>query len=129
MNEFFKPAGDLDDVKVNDSNDTFNDSMGEFFRPAGDLSDIKTDNYEFDSSNISVDNINNYLTSIVSGEKFEFQCELGKLCGEGSMIVSFEKLVSMVDSGNFNIVSANCISPDMIDIKYQEYSKEYKMRF
>lgn len=129
MDEFFKPAGELDDIKVNSFNDNCNEGMNEFFKPAGDLTNEKVDEYEFNISNVSIDNINNYLSSIVSGERFEFQCELGMLCGEGSMIVSFEKLINMVDSGNFNIISAQCISPDMIDIRYQEYSNEHRKQF
>ena len=115
--KYFKPAGDLDDEKmyVEDS----------FFRPAGDLSNNaskKTNNNEeiVSKLNNDIDKIRDYLLTIVSGKRYDNVCELGVLMGAGRMIVTLEELIKMVDEG-YNIVSANVINANMIEIEFQRY--------
>ena len=105
-NNYFKPAGDLPVEDKKDNN---------YFEPAGDLPSNK-------GLEASINEINNYLLSVVSGKRFDYECELGTLCGAGQTIVSFEELKTMVSEGN-NIVKAECINPKMIVVEYQLYKK------
>ena len=141
MNEYFKIAGDLDDNKIEEQ------EKNDFFKIAGDLKDnnrIKDHNgiemLNSSEFHIKVDNtvdnivdnnaqIHFYLKNIVSGIKYPDECELGYLCGEGNVIVSFSELGEMIDSGEYNIISANYFNPDMIEIKYQQFSKNKKTLF
>ena len=102
MNNFFKPAGDLD----NEDNRT----SSSYFKPAGDLT------YE---EKISDEDIKQYLERVVSGEKIE-----GSL-GGGMMVVSFSKLQELVEQG-CNIISAEYLNSDMIVIEFQELPKNRK---
>lgn len=113
-NMYFKSAGDLD----NESDKAFTpfknpQEMVDSFRPAGDLGETIVGN--------SKDEIEDYLLSVVSGKK-----EYENICGGGRTIVSFETLRDMVDSG-YNIVSANYINSDMIEVEYQELGKNNNM--
>lgn len=123
MNEYFKKAGDLDNNIKNKSESNFDISH---FKIAEDLNDVsKSVNYQ--KEDISLEEINYYFSKIVSGKEYDYECELGTLCGAGNCIVSFVELKKMVEEGTYNIISAQCFNPYMIEIRYQEYSKEIKM--
>lgn len=127
MDRFFKRARDLGDSKIfsNDVNDE-----SEYFHIAGDLSnDNKNKDVETFPSDISVEEINKYLKTIVSGIEYDIECELGILCSAGSCIVSFEDLKKMIEEGGYNFISAECFNKEMISIRYQQYSKEYSRKF
>ena len=115
MVSYFKPAGDLDYSKSDslDSNKVLGEGVG--FKPAGDLLYDNPINKEY-----SYNDVNDYLLSVVSGKKYDSVCELGVLMGGGRTIVTLEGLKQMVEQG-YNIVSANVINTDMIEIEYQKY--------
>ena len=125
MNEYFKVAGDLENHQVKDNNN--------YFKVAGNLdNDVsnKTNFNDLKSKNIMPkEEIEDYLITVVSGKKMGFECELGTLCGEGEMIVSFEQLKEMYENGNYNIVSAQVFNPEMITIVFENYSKTNTMKF
>ena len=106
MNNFFKSAGNLDDVSRENKN---------HFMKAGDLS-YQKDNVD------NKENINDYLVTIISGKKYPAVCELGVLMGAGRTIVNYNQLKRMVNEG-YNIVNANVINnnSDMIEVEYQKY--------
>lgn len=108
MNNFFKPAGDID----NEDNRTTHS----YFQPAGDLS-LENDTKNLD---LTVDEINEYLKNVVSGKRIE-----GILNG-GMSIISFSKLRELVENG-CNIISAECLNPEMIVVEYQELDREIKI--
>lgn len=115
MNKYFRQASDLLD-----------DSKKYFYVP-GDLNDgIKN---VVVSKEMSVEEINNYLNTIVSGKEYDSDCELGTLCAAGSCIVSFDELKSMIDEGGYNIISAECLNREMISIEYQQFNKEFSKKF
>ena len=137
-NKFFMPAGDLtdDDSKlIYSKTDTSiltpirksGEIEDDFFRPAGDLTDInskmskKINNNEKIIKKINnIDEIKDYLITIVSGKKYDNVCELGVLMESGRIIVTLEELMKMVDEG-YNIVSANVINANIIEIEFQRY--------
>jgi len=126
MKGFFEPAGDLVEPKNMDSyfrpateKVEIKDMKG-YFEPAGDLESNTFNNY---SKDYSVDEVKDYLLTVVSGQRFGSECELGTLSGQGSMIVSFDRLKDMVNNG-YNIVKAECINPNVIAIEFQEYKKD-----
>jgi len=120
---FFKPAGDLENNKVNTK-----EQMNSFFKPAGDLDEFikkgKNENSSMIEVENSANNIEDYLSNLVTGKEYPNECSYGILCGRGSMIVNKKALIDMVNTGNFNIIRASYITDDMIDIEYQEYTKE-----
>jgi len=104
MSDYFRPAGNL-----NDEN---------FFKPAGNLdSEIVNSTSVKSNAGVTIDEINDYLESIVSGKKYP------DAIGAGNIIVTFSRLRDMVDMG-FNIVSAKCINPELIEIEFQELRRE-----
>jgi len=112
-NNFFRPAGDLNDGKSDllyskkiERNLTPIRKSEQYFRPAGDL-DINLTN-----------KIDDYLLTVVSDKKYV------NVCGAGKTIVGFEQLKKMVDEG-YNIVSAKVINADndMIEVEFQEIIK------
>ena len=124
-NKYFSNPGDLtDDVNTE----------RKYFRPAEDLVDTKRktvseDKYFRNPGDLNVgqnvtknklDEINDYLLTVVSGKKYDGVCELGVLMGSGRMIVSLEQLMKMVDEG-YNIVSANVLNDNMIEVEFQKY--------
>ena len=109
MNKYFKVAADLLEEKK---------KLGSaYFRPAGDL----------DGSS-KIDDINDYLLTIVSGERYPVVGEFGVLVDGGRTVVRLNDLKKMVDEG-YNIVSANVIngSGDMIEIEYQKHFYDEKL--
>lgn len=105
-----------------------------YYQTAGDMinepiNTTTTDNIENKqdnksiNSNISVEQINAYLSTIVSGEKYPDECELGMLCSEASMIINLDQLIEMASDDSYNIISAECLNPDMISVRYQQYFK------
>ena len=132
---FFRKSGDIELEPLKERNGL---SEVSGFRPAGDLiydNDVSPiDMINIDKQNVLLDmdtkkenmNTNNsnflddYLLTIVSGKKYDAVCELGVLMGSGRIIVSLEELRQMVDEG-YNIVSANVIGPNMIEIEFQKY--------
>lgn len=99
MNDFFKPAGDLDSPKSN-------------FRLSEDL-----------TTKSIKDKIEDYILTVASGKKYEAISELGVLCGGGKIIVTFEKFQEMVNDG-YNIISAKCINTNMIEVEFQQFKKD-----
>ena len=140
MNEFFKKAGDLDNI---DNVEEKSRIISTFKKDEGvnSKSRVRINFPENESKDEDINtktslktkmedlerDITLYLDSVVSGVKYDMECEMGTLCGEGNVIVSLNKLREMVDDGNYNIVSATYFNPDMIEVKYQEFSKEIKM--
>ena len=103
MNKYFKVAADLLEEKK---------KLGSaYFRPAGDL----------DGSS-KIDDINDYLLTVVSGERYPSVFELGVLTDAGKKIVRLSELKKMVDEG-YNIVSANVLSyfDKMIEVEFQKH--------
>ena len=90
--------------------------MNRFFKKAGDLDSDKH------KSVMNKAAIEEYLLTIVSGKKYDYECELGTLCGGGKTIVSFDRVKEMVDLG-YNIISAKCINVNMIEVEYQQFRK------
>ena len=119
---YFVPAGNIDGK---DSGEGYFkqasdlESSMDGFRRAEDLS-LHTGIKTVGDSDRSV--VENYLLSVVSGKRYDAVCELGTLCGGGKTIVSFSQLKEMVESG-YNIVSANYINQDMIDVEFQQFRK------
>jgi len=121
MDRFFKMAGDLDvdnlyeDVVSNKSRLIVSPNMN-----------IQNKDYSETPKVLdSVDNldIETYLSNIVSGVKYDYESELGTVCSEGNVIISLNELQKMVDSGEYNIISANYFNNEMIEIKYQQIEK------
>ena len=104
---FYTP-GDLDGEK-------------HFYAP-GDLEDKSVVEKNINPDSLSVDEIKEYLLTIVSGKRYDSVCELGVLMGSGRIIVDFKRLQEMVAEGH-NIVSAQCLSPDgkLIEVEFQKY--------
>jgi len=136
---YFKPAGDLDaglttsGLGTTSSNLTpfrTPEEMVDYFRTAENLNDInneitkKINNNEeiINKTNNNIDKIKDYLLTIVSGKK-DYVCELGVLDGAGEMVVSFERLMQMVEEG-YNIVKAEVINANMILIEFQKYKHD-----
>lgn len=104
MNNFFRPAGNID----NEDNRT----SQSYFQPAGDLDKVN-------SLDLTVDEINEYLKNVVSGKKID-----GILNG-CMTVISFSRLSELVENG-CNIISAECLSPEMIVVEYQELDRKIK---
>ena len=138
-NNFFKPAGDLCEdksdliyPKVLTSKVTSFRNPGDigdgYFKPASDLDDVNIERIEKINNNKeiiskidnNIDKINDYLLTVVSGKKYDSVCSFGVLMGAGRMVVSLSELVQMVEEG-YNIVSANVINTNMIEIEFQRY--------
>lgn len=99
------------------------------FRPLGDLDeealeedDLRLPDEQINTSLSSLEKINNYLLTVVSGKRYEPVCELGVLMGGGRMVVNLEQLQNLVDTGH-NIVFANVINAErgMIEVEVQKY--------
>ena len=123
---YFMPAGDLDsDLEELAQADEKNSSS--YFMPAGDL-DINNNSNSNSNSNSKLDEINDYLITVVSGEKYPAVCELGVLMGSARMVINLEQLKELVDSGH-NIVSARVINADreMIEVEVQKYKYDKDM--
>ena len=121
MDSFFKPAGDIDEFRKNNNLNQSNNAMNEYFVPANKFVDVNT--------NISFEKIDEYLSKVVTNKEYPYECELGTLCGMCTMFVNFERLVNMVESGNFNIIKAKCYNPEMIEVSFQEYNKQCNKHF
>lgn len=81
----------------------------------------KDTSYDKDMTN--VEEIQKYLDSISSGIRYDYESERGMVCEEGDTIVfSLAEVIDMVNNG-YNIISANCLNKDMIQIKYQGFMK------
>ena len=105
-----------------DSTDS-KDYSNSYFQPAGDLEESKQHNiHSFE--NISTEKINNYLMTIVSGEEYPYECELGTMCSAGSLIVNLHQLIEMANDGSYNIITAQCFNPEMIAISFQQFNKK-----
>lgn len=96
--------------------DDLNDNI--YFKPAGDL-DINKQEEKNNFNELEKNKIEDYLLTIVSGKKYN--SEFGTVMDAGTMIVSFEKLVNMVDEG-YNIIRANIINIDKkwIEVEFQK---------
>ena len=92
--------------------------MERYFKPAGDL-DIEYDNKKF---NNKID-IQTYLLNVVSGIEYDVESDVGTICSEGNVIISFSELQEMVDSGEYNIINAIYFNEEMIEIKFQRFNK------
>ena len=122
MENYFKKAEDLEKEL---EEKTYND----FFKKPEDLETniladgIKEDNKYFDND------VNDFLSNIISGIKYDYESEMGTICSEGSTIVTLKQLIDMVDSGEYNIISANYFNDEMIDIRYQRFDKSNIRKF
>ena len=115
-NNFFKVPGDIESVSKGDTIPT--DSVERsFFKVPGDIESVSKGDTK------STDSVEDYLVSIVSGKKYDYESELGTLIGAGKTIVDFNRLQEMVSLG-FNIVSAKYINDKMIEIEFQEFKKD-----
>ena len=134
MDKYFKPMDSLEIKKGSEVNyaDTYFKTPGDLteengvsqFRIAGDLVDDNKTN----GNKSKIEQINDYLITVVSGEKYPAVCELGVLIGAGIMIVNLKQLKELVESGH-NIVSAKVINYDaeMIEIEVQKYKYDKDM--
>lgn len=118
-NKYFKVAGDLKE------NSPQNTNQNSFFKPARNLTEYKQTklsvNQETSNNELTKEEIENYLITIVSGEPLDFENELGTICGGGKMIVTFKELQVMADTNCYNFIKAQCLNPNMIVIEYQQY--------
>lgn len=119
MERFFKIAGDL-----NKKDTQYSNNENSYFRVAGSLNNIKDNNQNYNIMGKDNDDIKKYLDSIVSGKKYDFESELGTVSSEGAVIVSLSELREMVEDGNYNIIKANYINNEMVDIVYQQFNKD-----
>ena len=119
MERFFKIAGDL-----NKKDTQYSNNENSYFRVAGSLNNIKDNNQNYNIMGKDNDDIKKYLDSIVSGKKYDFESELGTVSSEGAVIVSLSELREMVEDGNYNIIKANYINNEMVDIVYQHFNKD-----
>ena len=134
--EIFRSAGNLGGYnnkgvisKKEDKNNlymkpfrTASNSGDNFFRSAGDLSinnDVVTVTQK---DGLTEKEIDEYLLSVVSGEKYPYECELGTLCGGGCKVVNFMELKQMVQDG-YNIVRAKTININTIEVEFQQFRK------
>lgn len=74
-----------------------------------------------------LNDINQYVSQICSGKEFGDECDMGVLCSKGECIISFDDLKNMIKSGNYNIISAVCYNPKMIEVKFEKYDKNLSM--
>jgi hypothetical protein len=135
MSNYFKRPGDLTVEGT------------EYFKRPGDLTvegteyfkrpgDLPTENHQNEAM-LPLQNINkerstgtamteqqikDYLLTIATGKKYGFESELGTLSGGGRTITTFEELNEMVATG-YNIVSANYIGNNMIEVEFQQFRK------
>ena len=117
MERFFKIAGDL-----NKKDTQYSNNENSYFRVAGSLNNIKDTNQNYNIMGKDNDDIKKYLDSIVSGKKYDFESELGTVSSEGAVIVSLSELREMVEDGNYNIIKANYINNEMVDIVYRQFN-------
>ena len=109
MNEYFKKAGDLDNINNVEEKSrilsTFKKDEGvnsksrviiNFPENESKDKDINTKTSLETKKKDLESYITFYLDSIVSGVKYDMECEMGTLCGEGNVIVSLNKLVGFL---------------------------------
>lgn len=89
----------------------------EYFKPAGDLNDTIKPIHNKDEETY----IKDYLLEIVSGENLNSELEDIIIIGGGSMIVSFNDLQKMVDEGCYNFIKAEYLNPEMVIVEYEKY--------
>ena len=120
MNKYFKKAGNLDENYFRSASDLGEPSVidnirdeNKYFHPAGDLKVTNVNS-----------NIDDYLLSVVSGEKYDSEL----VVGAGRIITDINRLKQMVDEG-YNIVSAKCLHPtgSMIEVEFQKIRKDNNM--
>ncbi len=114
MKDYFKVAGDL-------GNRFEKENTNNYFKVAGNL---KSENNDYTIKSNMVDEINQYLSNIVSGKTYGFESEFGTVCSAGNVIVSFNELQQMVEDGSYNIIKATCLNKDVIQIEYQQFNKD-----
>lgn len=148
MENFFNPAGDLDNSLKNEKKVEESKNMDKYFTQGGDLTGSINNEYPIERENITgnffnpagdltdspkeektttitnMDPIQNYINSIVSGTKFPDECDLGTLCSEGELIVSLAELDVMSTDESYNIISAEYFNSEMVVIHYQKYTKD-----
>ena len=114
--KYFFTAGDLNETSKDSKVILKNEIDGSsFFSRAGDLCEVAKD------SKITLrEEISNYLSLVVSGEKYGYQT--GLPYSSGNIIVSFEKLKEMVDMGD-NIIKAECLDDEgkFIVIEFESF--------
>lgn len=62
--------------------------------------------------------------TIVSGEEYLYECELGTMCSAGSLIVNLHQLIEMANDDSYNIITAEYSNPEMIAISFQQFNKK-----
>lgn len=109
MNEYFKKAGDLDVESKNIKSNSY-------FKKADDLIDNTIE------SDMTLDELN--LSDIVSGVEYDFVSDRGVVISAGSVIVSKDELIKMIDDSSYNIIKATYLNDEMIHIDYQQFDNE-----
>lgn len=126
MDNYFMTPEEYEELlaKLNPTTQVNDNNMSDHFKPATDFEvpiENKKEEIKIDSKNLSKENVEKFLASIVSGKQYPFNSEAGIVVSGGDLFVKLEKLIDMVNSGNFNIVSAKYITSELIQVKYQEF--------
>ena len=129
-NWFSRPSGDLSRVSSNKGTSSFfhtprNDELHESIKKDVSFSneDLLEEKAIFFVNDMTVEEMKKYVKKHTSGVRLdESLCSAG-----GGRIATFKKFVEMVQDG-YNIVKANVINYDMIDVVYQKrLNNEKKM--
>ena len=130
MENYFKKAEDLE-KEYNESlkNESEEKIYNEFFKKADDLETNVLVDEIIEDNKYSYSDVNVFLSNVISGIKYDYESEMGTICSEGSTIVSLKQLIDMVDSGEYNIISANYFNDEMIDVRYQQFDKSNIRKF
>ena len=123
--KYFQNARDLrlpDDIEELRDTDRHFKQLGDLEEEALEEDDLRLPDEQINTSLSSLEKINNYLLTVVSGKRYEPVCELGVLMGGGRMVVNLQQLQNLVDTGH-NIIWANVINAErgMIEVEVQKY--------
>ena len=123
--KYFQASGDLilpDDIEELRDADKHFRALGDLDEEVLEKDDLRLPDEQINTSLSSLEKINNYLLTVVSGKRYEPVCELGVLMGGGRMVVNLQQLQNLVDTGH-NIIWANVINADrgLIEIEVQKY--------
>lgn len=147
MQDFFKPAGDLE-KKIEELKNKTEDE-NKYFQTAGDLDDealaekIEPQNEKNKDTFLKlnqkhgknileqekINSINKYIDSIVTGKFYEYESELGTLIGGGYILVTLAELKQMAEDDSYNIIKAICLNSKVIAVEYQQFEKENSIQF
>ena len=77
---------------------------------------------DVDVSDMTLDQIKDYVSKYTSGVKMDYECE-----ETGSILVSFDQFVDMVHSG-YHIIQSEVFAKELISIEYQKKMKRDRSR-